>query len=78
MYRIAINGFGRIGRNIVRALYERPDLQKKIQIVAVNDLGDAQVNGHLLSFDTVHGRFNQSVEVTDSALFINGQKNPLV
>ena len=74
MYRIAINGFGRIGRNIVRALYERPDLQKKIQIVAVNDLGDAQVNGHLLSFDTVHGRFNQSVEVTDSALFINGQK----
>ena len=41
MYKIAINGFGRIGRNVLRALYERPDLQDKIQIVAINDLGDA-------------------------------------
>ena len=39
MYKIAINGFGRIGRNIVRALYERPELQEKIQIIAINDLG---------------------------------------
>jgi len=74
MYRIAINGFGRIGRNIVRALYERPALRAKIQIVAINDLGDAVVNGHLLSFDTVHGRFNQSVEVEGNALLINGEK----
>lgn len=74
MYRIAINGFGRIGRNIVRALYERPALRDKIQIVAINDLGDAEVNGHLLSFDTVHGRFNQNVEVEGNALLINGEK----
>ncbi|MDE0785837.1 MAG: type I glyceraldehyde-3-phosphate dehydrogenase [Porticoccaceae bacterium] len=74
MYRIAINGFGRIGRNIVRALYERPALREKIQIVAINDLGDAVVNGHLLSFDTVHGRFNQSIEVEGNALLINGER----
>ena len=48
MYKIAINGFGRIGRNILRALYERPDLQDRIQIVAINDLGDASISAHLL------------------------------
>ncbi len=74
MYKIAINGFGRIGRNILRALYERPELRQKIQVVAVNDLGDASVNGHLLSFDTVHGRFNQMVETDNQAIYINGEK----
>ena len=74
MFRIAINGFGRIGRNIVRAIHERPELLESIQIVAINDLGDSQVNGHLLSFDTVHGRFNQEVEACDDAIFINGKK----
>ncbi len=74
MFRIAINGFGRIGRNIVRAIHERPELLESIQIVAINDLGDSQVNGHLLSFDTVHGRFNQEVEACDDAIFINGEK----
>ena len=72
MYRIAINGFGRIGRNIVRALYERPELQKEIRIVAINDLGSLEINAHLLQFDTVHGRFNQQVEITDNAIIING------
>lgn len=71
MYKIAINGFGRIGRNIVRALYERPDLQDKIQIVAINDLGDVKISAHLLQFDTVHGRFNQQVEVNENSLKIN-------
>ena len=71
MYKIAINGFGRIGRNIVRALYERPDLQEKIQIVAINDLGDVKISAHLLQFDTVHGRFNQQVEVNENSLKIN-------
>ena len=70
MFRIAINGFGRIGRNIVRAIHERPELLESIQIVAINDLGDSRVNGHLLSFDTVHGRFNQEVEASDDAIFI--------
>ena len=72
MYRIAINGFGRIGRNIVRALYERPELREQIQIVAINDLGSLEISAHLLQFDTVHGRFNQQVEVTDNAIIING------
>ena len=72
MYKIAINGFGRIGRNIVRALYERPDLQNKIKIVAINDLGDVNISAHLLAFDTVHGRFNQKVEVDENSLSING------
>ena len=74
MYKIAINGFGRIGRNIVRALYERPELQASIQIIAINDLGNAQINAHLLQFDTVHGRFNQSVDVDTDSLTINGDK----
>ena len=72
MYKIAINGFGRIGRNIVRALYERPELQDKIKIVAINDLGSLEINAHLLQFDSVHGRFNQQVEVTDNTIVING------
>ena len=74
MYKIAINGFGRIGRNIVRALYERPELQEKIQIIAINDLGSAQINAHLLQFDTVHGRFNQPVDVDADSLTINGDR----
>lgn len=74
MYKIAINGFGRIGRNVLRALYERPDLQHKIQIVAINDLGDASISAHLLKYDTVHGRFGQQVEVGDNAITINGQE----
>lgn len=74
MYKIAINGFGRIGRNIVRALYERPEMQDKIQIVAINDLGDVNISAHLLKFDTVHGRFNQQVEVGDHSLTINDDK----
>ena len=74
MYKIAINGFGRIGRNVLRALYERPDLQDKIQIVAINDLGDASISAHLLKFDTVHGRFAQQVEVGENSITINGQE----
>jgi glyceraldehyde 3-phosphate dehydrogenase len=74
MYKIAINGFGRIGRNVLRALYERSDLQDKIQIVAINDLGDASISAHLLKFDTVHGRFGQQVEVGENSITINGQE----
>lgn len=74
MYKIAINGFGRIGRNIVRALYERPDLHDKIKIVAINDLGDVNISAHLLEFDTVHGRFNQQVKVGTNSLSINGDQ----
>ena len=74
MYKIAINGFGRIGRNVLRALYERPELQNKIHIVAINDLGNLEINAYLLQFDTVHGRFTQQVEVDEDSLSINGDK----
>ncbi len=54
--RVAINGFGRIGRNIVRAIYEN-NLQHKIQVVAINELAEAKGMAHLLKYDTSHGRF---------------------
>ena len=58
--RVAINGFGRIGRNIVRAIYESG--RKDIEVVAVNDLGPVETNAHLLRYDSVHGRFPHDVE----------------
>ncbi len=71
--KIAINGYGRIGRNILRALYEsgRTD---EFQIVAVNDLGDANTNAHLTRFDTVHGRFPGEVTVDGDAMIVNGDR----
>lgn len=81
--RVAINGYGRIGRNILRALYEA-NRQKDIQIVAINDLGDASINAHLTQYDTTHGRFNFKVSAgNDGSLIVNGdeiqgfsEKNP--
>ena len=66
--RVAINGFGRIGRNIVRAIYESG--RKDIDVVAVNDLGPVETNAHLLRYDSVHGRFPHevTVEATRSAI----------
>jgi len=71
--RIAINGYGRIGRNILRALFEsgRTD---EFEIVAVNDLGDANTNAHLTQYDTVHGRFPGEVSVDGDYLVVNGQR----
>ena len=70
MINVAINGYGRIGRNVLRALYERPELNGKMQVVAINDLGSAEMNAHLTQFDTTHGRFNQSVSVDQDQLII--------
>jgi glyceraldehyde 3-phosphate dehydrogenase len=71
--KVAINGFGRIGRNILRAHYE--DGRKHgLQFVAINDLGDAKTNAHLLKYDTAHGRFKGSVEVNGDALLVNGDR----
>jgi glyceraldehyde 3-phosphate dehydrogenase len=64
--RVAINGFGRIGRNILRAIVESG--RKDIEVVAINDLGPAATNAHLLRFDSVHGRFPGEVKVTDDML----------
>ena len=71
--KVGINGFGRIGRNILRALYEsgRTD---EIRIVAINDLGDAETNAHLTRYDTAHGRFPGEVEVDGDALVVNGDR----
>ena len=71
--RVGINGYGRIGRNILRALYES-GRTGEIGIVAVNDLGDANTNAHLTRYDTVHGRFPGTVEVEEGAMVVNGDR----
>ena len=69
--KVGINGYGRIGRNILRALYEARR-NSEIQIVAINDLGDANTNAHLTRYDTVHGRFPGEVQVEGDQLVVNG------
>ena len=71
--KVAINGYGRIGRNILRALYEGKH-KGEIQVVAINDLGDANTNVHLTRFDTVHGRFNGDVHVDGDSMVVNGDR----
>ena len=71
--RVAINGYGRIGRNILRAHYEGGK-KHDLQIVALNDLGDAQTNAHLTKYDTAHGRFPGTVEVDGDFLVVNGDR----
>ena len=71
--RIAINGYGRIGRNILRALYESGHA-KNIQIVAVNDLGSPETNAHLTRYDSVHGKFKGTVLVDGDAMVVNGDR----
>jgi glyceraldehyde 3-phosphate dehydrogenase len=70
--KVAINGFGRIGRNILRGIVESG--RKDIEVVAINDLGPVETNAHLLRFDSVHGRFPADVQVDGEFLVINGQK----
>lgn len=69
--RVAINGYGRIGRNILRAHYENKK-KHDIDIVAINDLGDAKTNAHLTRYDTAHGKFLGSVEVKGESLVVDG------
>ncbi|TAN53170.1 MAG: type I glyceraldehyde-3-phosphate dehydrogenase [Methylococcaceae bacterium] len=71
--KIAINGYGRIGRNVLRALYEAKRTND-ISIVAVNDLGDANTNAHLTKYDTVHGRFAGEVSVEGDYMIVNGDR----
>jgi glyceraldehyde 3-phosphate dehydrogenase len=68
--RVAINGFGRIGRNVLRAVVESG--RKDIEIVSINDLGPADINAHLLRFDSVHGRFPAEVTVQGDSIRVNG------
>lgn len=71
--RAAINGYGRIGRNILRALYES-GYSDSVELVAINDLADNTTNAHLTRYDSVHGRFNGKVETADGALMVNGDR----
>jgi glyceraldehyde 3-phosphate dehydrogenase len=71
--KVAINGYGRIGRNIMRALYES-GRTNEIQIVAINDLGDSKTNAHLTKYDTVHGKFPFDVSVDGDYIVINGDR----
>ncbi|BAP55081.1 glyceraldehyde-3-phosphate dehydrogenase [Thioploca ingrica] len=71
--KVAINGYGRIGRNILRALYEA-QRTNEIQIVAVNDLGNANTNVHLTKYDTVHGPFKGQIAVEGDNMVVNGDK----
>lgn len=71
--KVAINGYGRIGRNILRSIYET-GRNKEIQVVAINDLGPAETNAHLTKYDSVHGRFDADVKVEGDNLIVNGDK----
>ncbi|HLS83614.1 MAG TPA: type I glyceraldehyde-3-phosphate dehydrogenase, partial [Arenimonas sp.] len=71
--KVAINGYGRIGRNILRALYESKRTHE-IQVVAINDLGDAETNAHLTQYDTAHGKFPGTVSVDGGDLIVNGDR----
>ena len=73
--RIAINGYGRIGRQVLRAIYEY-DLEKEFEIVAVNASGDLATNAHITKFDTVHGRFPADIAHDEHHLIINGKPIP--
>ena len=73
--RIAINGFGRIGRNILRSYLEREQVWKKfnqIEIVAINDLGSPSDNAHLLKYDSVHGKLKNEVECSETSIKVDG------
>jgi glyceraldehyde 3-phosphate dehydrogenase len=71
--KVAINGYGRIGRNILRAYYEG-DKKNDIQIVAINDLGNTDILAHLTQYDTAHGKFKGEVGVDGKDLIINGDR----
>jgi len=70
--RVAINGYGPIGRNILRAHYEGAKFKNEIQIVAINDLGNAESNAHLTRYDTAHGKFPGTVSVEGDTMIVNG------
>ncbi len=71
--KVGINGYGRIGRNVLRALYESRRTGE-LQIVAINDLGDARTNAHLTRYDTAHGRFPGEVAVDGDSMVVNGDR----
>lgn len=77
MIRVAINGYGRIGRNVLRALYES-NRDQDIKIVAINDLAPANVNAHLTQYDSVHGKFSKKVVQAEQTLIIGNDEIALL
>jgi len=77
MLRIAINGYGRIGRSVLRALYES-EARNSVQIVAINELADTKTIAHLTRYDSTHGRFPGTVSATENQLTINGDTISIV
>jgi glyceraldehyde 3-phosphate dehydrogenase len=73
MIRVAVNGFGRIGRNVFRAASSRSQHGKKFEIVAINDLGNTEVLAHLLKYDSIYGRFDGEINVKNDAIEVNGK-----
>jgi len=73
MIRVAINGFGRIGRNTLRAAFEHSQYGKKFEIVAVNDLGNTEILAHLLKYDSIYGRFQGTIEAKKDGIEVNGK-----
>ena len=73
MLRLAINGYGRIGRSVLRALCESP-LRAELQVVAINELADARTVLHLTRYDSVHGKFSGSVEIDGDSIVVNGDR----
>ncbi len=74
MPKVGINGFGRIGRNILRAAFKDSDFMDKFEITAVNDLTDAKTLAHLLKYDSIHGIFQEDVSTTDNTIVVNGKE----
>lgn len=70
--KVAINGYGRIGRNVLRAIYESG--REDVKVIAINDLGDAKINAHLTQYDTAHGKFPGTVEIDGDAIVVNGDR----
>lgn len=74
MIKVGINGFGRIGRLFFRTTFSNPATKDKIQVVAINDLIDAEYMAYMLKYDTVHGRFDGTIEAKDGKLIVNGNE----
>ena len=69
--KVGINGFGRIGRTVMRVMAGRPD---EFEVMGINDLASPEANAHLLKYDTIMGKFAGTVKVVDGAMIINGKK----
>ena len=77
MIRIAINGYGRIGRSVLRALYES-EARNSVQVVAINELADSKTIAHLTRYDSTHGRFPGTVSVDQDRMTVNGDSIAII